>query len=118
MEAPFRGEMHTRYSKDAEPHISIANCLLNMYGKCHSLEDANLAFDEILNKDVVSWTSMIGIYVKCGHSEDAFHVFEQMLQQLEHSVTCDPNDVTFITLLNACDGSVSNCNRVCSLIVK
>ena len=87
-----------------------------MYGKCHSLEDAKLAFDEILNKDVVSWTSMIGIYVKSGHSEDAFHVFEQMLQQLDHSVICDPNDVTFITLLNACNGSVSDCNRVYSLI--
>ena len=71
-----------------------------MYGKCHSLEDAKLAFDEILNKDVVSWTSLISGFVQYGDDKKAVDCFECMQYE-----GLSPNAVTFLCVISACNYS-------------
>ncbi|KAF5742350.1 pentatricopeptide repeat-containing protein [Tripterygium wilfordii] len=42
--------------------IYISNSLVNFYAKCGHLVEANLVFEEITDKDVVSWNSLINGY--------------------------------------------------------
>ncbi|KAJ7565675.1 hypothetical protein O6H91_02G070400 [Diphasiastrum complanatum] len=73
------------------------NCLLDMYAKCGSLADAYGVFDEMPEKDVVSWSTMIAGYAQHGMSQQAFQLFNQMQK---HGVK--PNSVTFISMLKVC----------------
>ncbi|MCO5614557.1 hypothetical protein L7F22_068840 [Adiantum nelumboides] len=77
---------------------SIGTALANLYGRIGSLRDAARVFDLIMEKDVVSWTSMMLLYVQHGHSEMAIDLFEQM--QLESIV---PDRVALICAVTACD---------------
>ena len=47
----------------------IWSVLSNMYGKCSSTKEARRIFDMIVDKDVVSWTTMIDRLVM--YREDA-----------------------------------------------
>ncbi|MCO5584695.1 hypothetical protein L7F22_038627 [Adiantum nelumboides] len=95
--------------------VVMANCILNMYGKCHSVQDSRDIFDQIVNGNEVSWTSMIAVYAKNGLSRDAFDVFQRM--QLAPSLC--PNEVTFISVLIACNEAsfISECNLIFTLII-
>eukprot|EP00250_Pteridium_aquilinum_P026518 c33129_g1_i1 orf=22-2463(+) len=80
-----------------ELDVGIANSLVNMYGDCDSLEDAQTVFDQISGMDVVSWNTMIAGLVRNGRDEDALLLFERMQRE---AVT--PSNVTFINVLSAC----------------
>jgi pentatricopeptide repeat protein len=49
-----------------------------MYAKCGSIEDARRVFNGMSLQDVVSWSSMIMGYVKCGEGQKALDLFQQM----------------------------------------
>ncbi|KAJ6681539.1 hypothetical protein OIU74_019929 [Salix koriyanagi] len=60
---------------------SISYCegaLIGMYAKCNLLTDARSIFDGAVELDKVSWTSMIGGYIKVGLPEEAVKVFQEM----------------------------------------
>ena len=40
-------------------NVIVGNEVINMYGKCDSLRFARSIFDKMLERDVISWTSMI-----------------------------------------------------------
>lgn len=77
--------------------VVVGNALVNMYGKCDSLEDAWSVFNKMLERDVVSWTAMIAACVQHGHHKDACWLFETM--KMEGNF---PDRVTFISMLDAC----------------
>ncbi|KAJ7542712.1 hypothetical protein O6H91_09G007900 [Diphasiastrum complanatum] len=97
-------------------HRFLSNLLINMYGKCGSLDEARLVFDGMQKKDVVSWTSFIGACSHHGRGKEAIVLFKQMLRE-----GLEPNKVTFVSVLNACkdkddlaDGRfIHNCLRDC-----
>ncbi|KAI5059616.1 hypothetical protein GOP47_0025935 [Adiantum capillus-veneris] len=93
----------------------MANRILNMYGKCHSVPDARDVFDRILNGNEVSWTSMVAIYAKHDLSTEAFDVFQRM----QVAPLLCPNEVTFISVLIACNHAsfFTECNLIFTLIV-
>lgn len=72
-------------------HASVCNVLISMYSKCEVLEDAKLVFETMIDRDVVSWTTMISI-----NEEDAMSLFNEM-----KLAGIFPNDVTFVGLLHA-----------------
>ncbi|KAH9301975.1 hypothetical protein KI387_013558 [Taxus chinensis] len=80
-----------------ELDVSVHNALVTMYSKCGSLKTARRLFDEISEKDVVSWNAMIAGYGMHGHGKDALVLFSQMQQ-----VGLKPDYVTFIEVLSAC----------------
>ncbi|XP_019445053.1 PREDICTED: putative pentatricopeptide repeat-containing protein At5g47460 [Lupinus angustifolius] len=56
----------------------VANCLIDMYGKCGSVEDAVKLFYEIIEKDVISWNSVIAATAKNGKIELAWKFLHLM----------------------------------------
>ncbi|MCO5607866.1 hypothetical protein L7F22_062068 [Adiantum nelumboides] len=76
------------------------SALINMYGKCDSLPDAEMVFDELTSRNIVVWTAMIETYAQRGHSRLAFSLFFQM----QHDGII-PNKSTYIGILGACVGS-------------
>lgn len=56
----------------------LRNALLDMYGKCGHLPSAQMVFDQMRYKNVVSWTSMVRAYAKHGRIEVAQKFFDQM----------------------------------------
>ncbi|CAN1225655.1 Pentatricopeptide repeat-containing protein At3g57430, chloroplastic [Linum grandiflorum] len=61
--------------------VSIANSLVNLYGKCGEVADARKAFDEITERDAVSWNSIISALCRDEEWEDALESFRLMLAE-------------------------------------
>lgn len=76
----------------------VGSSLVGFYGRCGSIKDARQAFDEILHKDVVAYTTMITSYAQSCHleSEEAFDVVIRM-----HEERVSPNRVTLVSLMQA-----------------
>ncbi|URE00542.1 PPR repeat, partial [Musa troglodytarum] len=58
--------------------ILVGNSLIDMYAKCGRLEDAQRIFDEMAEKDVFTWNSMIGGYTRAGYCGKAYDLFSRM----------------------------------------
>lgn len=80
-----------------ESDVNLGNALINMYGKCGSLDDAQGMFELISEKNTLSWTVMITSFVQNGQSNDAFILFDQMQRE-----GIMPDKVTYINMLSAC----------------
>lgn len=61
-----------------EIDLIVRNALLDMYAKCGQLQSAERVFERMLDKNVVSWTSMVSAYAKNGLVEFARRIFDQM----------------------------------------
>ncbi|KAL8529593.1 hypothetical protein ACS0TY_006865 [Phlomoides rotata] len=78
--------------------VILGNALIDMYAKCGSMENARGVFDSMPKKDVVSWTSMVVGHAINGEGGESLALFKQMCAE-----KFDPNSVTFIGVLSACD---------------
>ncbi|PIA35325.1 hypothetical protein AQUCO_03500015v1 [Aquilegia coerulea] len=76
---------------------SIQNSLVNMYTKCGDLISARRIFDDVNQKNVLLWTSMISGYAQYGNPGEALKLFKQL-----STTSTKPNQVTFATILSAC----------------
>ncbi|KAJ7565562.1 hypothetical protein O6H91_02G065400 [Diphasiastrum complanatum] len=85
--------LHKGFSSD----VVLGTALINMYGKCGSLEEALKVFQELPDKNVVSWNTLITVYVQQDKAEEALAIYHDMGQK---SVKADK--VTFLSILNAC----------------
>lgn len=88
---------YIRNSKNVEPDMLLFTALLTMYAKCGDMDLARDVFDEIPNKSVVSWNSMIMGYGMHGYGQKALEMF---LEMENRGVV--PNDATFVCILSAC----------------
>ncbi|XP_020211711.1 pentatricopeptide repeat-containing protein At2g29760, chloroplastic [Cajanus cajan] len=80
-----------------ELDVAVSNAMMDMYSKSGRLDLAVRIFDEILKKDVFSWTTMVSGYAYHGEGHLALEAFSRML---ESGVT--PNEVTMLSVLTAC----------------
>ena len=82
-----------------EDDVGVANALVNMYGNCDSLEDAQSVFNKISAMDVVSWNAIIAAYAQHGNGKKVLWLYDQMR-------TCvRPDCVTYISIFLACSHS-------------
>ncbi|KAJ4827544.1 putative pentatricopeptide repeat-containing protein, mitochondrial [Turnera subulata] len=81
------------------PPLYLRNRLLVFYAKCESFSDARHVFDEMPDRNVVSWTAMISGYSQRGFASDALHLFLHMFRS-----DIVPNEFTFATVLTCCTG--------------
>ncbi|KAL5770580.1 hypothetical protein ACOSP7_014734 [Xanthoceras sorbifolium] len=58
--------------------VFVSNALIKMYGECGCMVSARLVFDEMPNRDVVSWSTMIGSYHKTRLFDEALNVVREM----------------------------------------
>ncbi|KAK2975467.1 hypothetical protein RJ640_028573 [Escallonia rubra] len=92
------GTVHSLVLKvgfDSDKYVN--NNLLRMYGGCGVIGLARQVFDEMPERDVVSWSSMIARYVDCNSPVAALMAFLDM-----KLVNEKPNSVTLVSLLSAC----------------
>ena len=52
-----------------------------MYGKCGAVEDAGKVFDEMSERNDVTWNSMVVTYAQNGMNQEAIRVFREMRLQ-------------------------------------
>ncbi|XP_062025168.1 pentatricopeptide repeat-containing protein At5g43790-like [Rosa rugosa] len=77
--------------------IYVQNSALDLYASCGRMDLCRKVFDEMPQRDVVSWTGLIKGYRNLGKYDDALIAFEQM--QYAGVV---PNAVTMVNALAAC----------------
>ncbi|XP_031736777.1 pentatricopeptide repeat-containing protein At3g04750, mitochondrial isoform X2 [Cucumis sativus] len=75
------------------------SALIDMYCKCGSIERAFVIFNQIPEKDVTTWTTMITGFAFHGFGNKALELFSVMQAETK------PNDVTFVSVLAACSHS-------------
>ncbi|XP_076904396.1 pentatricopeptide repeat-containing protein At3g58590 [Bidens hawaiensis] len=77
--------------------IMACNVMIDMYGKCGSLWSAVKVFDEMPERNVISWTSLVSALGLHGYGKEAVARFKQM-----EMVGFKPDKVAFIAVLSAC----------------
>ncbi|KAK3041529.1 hypothetical protein RJ639_002215 [Escallonia herrerae] len=80
---------------DPDSHLWIS--LINFYEKCGVLDNACQAFDEMPERDVVSWTALIAGFVLKGHASEGVKLLCEMRGE-----GIRPNEFTLATALKAC----------------
>ena len=63
---------------DIAESVTLNNAILNMYVKCGGLEDAKVLFDRMIDRDSISWTTMLDGYAKSGELDAARRLFDKM----------------------------------------
>lgn len=86
--------------------IFLANSLVNFYAKCGHLSKAKLVFDNIRNKDVVSWNCLINGYSQQGQSGSSL-VMELFRRMIAENTT--PNGHTFAGVFTAASNLLDFC---------
>jgi pentatricopeptide repeat protein len=77
--------------------ISVSNGLVSFYGKCGLTHDAERAFAEISEPDIVSWNGLISVLASYGHISSALSAFDDM-----RLTGVKPDSVTFLLVLFTC----------------
>ncbi|KAJ6922618.1 hypothetical protein NC652_016307 [Populus alba x Populus x berolinensis] len=56
--------------------LHVGNSMIDMYIKCGFLECGQKVFDEMPNRDVISWTTLFSAYMKNGNMKSAGELFD------------------------------------------
>lgn len=83
----------------------VLTSLLSMYGKCNNTAMADVLFDELTERHVVSWNAIIAVHAHQNHQNDVFQLFNQMQQE-----SLIPDKITFRTILCSFTGP-ANINK-------
>ncbi|CAK9160466.1 unnamed protein product [Ilex paraguariensis] len=75
----------------------LGSALIDMYSKCGSIEKALQAFEDLQQKNVITWNAIISGLAIHGRAKDAIDHFWRMQQ-----TGVAPSDATYIGLLSAC----------------
>ncbi|KAJ6849218.1 pentatricopeptide repeat-containing protein [Iris pallida] len=78
-------------------HLPVGNALINMYSRCGTIEDAHRVFTTMLQKDIISWNSIISGYSHHGLGREVLEAFRTMLMG-----GVAPSYATFVGVLSAC----------------
>ncbi|MCL7024881.1 hypothetical protein MKW94_011431 [Papaver nudicaule] len=85
--------VHTGFGSN----VLVGNSLVDMYAKCGRLDYSEEYFDQMKNKDTVSWNVMLSGYAMHGLGKAAMALFLRMQE------TCvEVDSVSFVSLLSAC----------------
>ena len=80
--------------------VFVGSSVVDMYVKCGEIRDAWKVFDEIPEKNVVSWSGMIYGYTQLDQDEEALRLFKQAMVE-----NLDVNDFTFLSVIRVCGSS-------------
>jgi pentatricopeptide repeat protein len=64
-----------------ESDVFVGSCLVDMYAKCGSMDDAWRVFNKMPSRNVTTWTAIIFGHVKCGQAQEALELFWEMQQE-------------------------------------
>ncbi|PIN22909.1 hypothetical protein CDL12_04375 [Handroanthus impetiginosus] len=78
------------------------SALIDVYSKCSFVGDARLVFEEIDEKDIVLWNSMLFGYALVSENEEALSLYLELLRGNER-----PNGSTFVAIIMASGNQAS-----------
>ncbi|KAI3929708.1 hypothetical protein MKX01_025876 [Papaver californicum] len=78
-------------------NVFVGCAILDAYANFGSIKDASQTFDEMPERNIVTWNAMIAAYARNGDGEATFKSFKS----LEKS-GLQPDQVTFLGILSAC----------------
>ncbi|KAE8735540.1 F11F12.5 protein [Hibiscus syriacus] len=94
----FGQQVHVHIIKNGlNENNSVGTSLIDLYVKNGFLADADLLFSQLIERDLLSWTTLISGYAKSDRSEKAIEYFNQMQWQ-----GVKPNEFTLATCLSSC----------------
>ncbi|KAL2478621.1 Pentatricopeptide repeat-containing protein [Forsythia ovata] len=82
-----------------ESDLYINNALIDMYSRCNVLGRAQEVFEEMPQRDLVTWNSLISGYSSNGYFVEALEIYYQL--KMSGLV---PDSFTFLSVLLACGG--------------
>ncbi|KAJ0026437.1 hypothetical protein Pint_07541 [Pistacia integerrima] len=97
MDLGFGREVHKSINSSHEWSLFVHNALVSMYGKFGEMGVARQLFDEMPERDAVSWNTMISGYASKGMWEKAFEMFEKMQEE-----GVELNIITWNTIAGGC----------------
>ncbi|EXB39298.1 hypothetical protein L484_024993 [Morus notabilis] len=77
--------------------VSVSNAILDMYSSLTDLRAARKIFDIMKSRDVISWTTMMGLLVRLDCARDALELFSKMR---DSGISCDT--VVYMNLCSTC----------------
>ncbi|KAF2301390.1 hypothetical protein GH714_023574 [Hevea brasiliensis] len=86
-----------QFQSREDSDVFLGNALIDMYMKCGSVEEGCRVFENMVERDYVSWNAMIVGYAQNGYGMEALELFRKMLASGEK-----PDHVTLIGALCAC----------------
>ncbi|KAL3507053.1 hypothetical protein ACH5RR_032435 [Cinchona calisaya] len=84
-------------SRGLKDDMFVGNSLVDFYSKCDDVDSAFKAFNEIHQKNVVSWNSLLSGYVQSEKHSEALLLFDSM-----RTAGVEADEVTFVNLLQVC----------------
>ncbi|KAL8172177.1 hypothetical protein V2J09_023981 [Rumex salicifolius] len=81
-------------------NVFLQTALMNLYAKCGVTGSAHKVFDEITERNVVAWSTLISGYVGNGMVNEALGLFREM--QLAGIL---PDEITMVSVISACAAS-------------
>ncbi|XP_011623351.1 pentatricopeptide repeat-containing protein At5g39680 [Amborella trichopoda] len=82
--------------KNLETNVYVTTSLIDMYGKCGMMDDAQKVFCYSKNRNVATWTAIMTSYLHAECYEEALRFFSQMGSKVQ------PNEFTYAVALNSC----------------
>nr|UPT48596.1 pentatricopeptide repeat protein AaPPR415 [Agave angustifolia]UPT49900.1 pentatricopeptide repeat protein AaPPR1292 [Agave angustifolia] len=83
--------------KGMDRNVFVSTSLVDLYVKCGCMERARSVFDGMVEKDVVTWSAMIGGYASNGLPREALELFFKMEKE-----NLRPDCFTMVGVLSAC----------------
>lgn len=77
--------------------VFMGSALIDMYAKCGTVDYAKNVFDGMIQRNTVSWNSMISCYEQNGPASEALVVFLKMMGS-----AIEPDEMTLASVVSAC----------------
>ncbi|KAF1875623.1 hypothetical protein Lal_00006253 [Lupinus albus] len=77
--------------------VSLLNGLIDFYLKCHKVKTGRILFDRMIDKNVVSWTTMIAGCMQNSFHRDAMNLLVEMAR-----MGCKPDAFGCTSILTSC----------------
>ncbi|XP_073035690.1 pentatricopeptide repeat-containing protein At2g03880, mitochondrial-like [Primulina eburnea] len=92
----FGKQVHSLVIKESfDDDAYVGTALIDMYGKCGCMEDVEVIFNRLNEKDVFTWTVLISGYSQTNQAEKSVQCFNQMRRD-----GFTPNEFTLASCLN------------------
>lgn len=93
--------LHSFVIKSGNMSSVFSGCaLMDMYAKCGCLEETFKAFEEMPEKNIVSWNAMLAALANNGEGKKAIQLLDEMVR-----LGFKPDWVTFLSVISACSHS-------------
>ncbi|CAN0855262.1 Pentatricopeptide repeat-containing protein At4g13650 [Linum grandiflorum] len=112
----FGRQVHAHIIKSCnDGNDFVRTALIDMYAKGKCLEDAVVAFNRLVDRDVFTWTVIIDGYSKTNQPEKALKCLVEMQRE-----GVEPNEFTLASCLNGCShlANLEGGQQVHSMVMK